>query len=307
MRIVAAGVCLWIVSLLSMSDWADGGQPTRLKQPGANTTAKVSNLSIRQTWHQEPDGFDRPVIVSVPKSTSKKLPVVIFFHGNGGLAERGIHQWRILNDTLLVMPQGYQKSWNISGERSQAPDVEFVRTLIAFIGKKYPQADLKNVTLIGASNGSGLIHRLMIEMDDKPFRLAILLSASLVIEQYHQGSFWMPSKSTNDYNTLKKPTAGPAVIYFHGSEDHVVPYRGGLRGGKHRHLSAQETTYLWAKAFGYSGKQILDEKGKLVTRGIYEYRYPNANVVHYKLEGAGHGPRPYDEQVRAMIKNAIRR
>ena len=85
--------------------------------------AKVVEFSIRQTWHQEPDGFDRPVLARVPTKTEhvKKLPVVIYFHGNGGQATRAINNWRELNPCIFVAPQGYERSWNIHGEKSEAP------------------------------------------------------------------------------------------------------------------------------------------------------------------------------------------
>ena len=267
----------------------------------------ISVLKIKQTWHQEPKGHDRTSFVSVPKRGAGKLPVVIFFHGNGGVAARAMNQWRYLNQHILVVPQGYRNSWNISGERSQAPDVMFVSELIARVGKLYPRADLQNVTVIGSSNGSGLIHRLMIELDNKPFQRAILLSASLVVEQFHDGGFWKPSKSTEDYDTRHKPTPVGEMIYFHGSNDRVVPYAGGLRQGKHEHLSAQQTAFVWARAFGFRGMQIPEAEGERVEPGIALYRYPDVHVAHYKLIGAGHGPRPYDKQVRALIADAIKR
>ena len=285
----------------------------RRARPTSNTAAprwpetNLTVLKIKQTWHQEPGGYDRTAFVSVPKRGTSKLPVVIFFHGNGGVAARALNQWRYLNEYVLVVPQGYRNSWNISGERSQAPDVRFVGELITRVAQVQPRADLKNVTVIGSSNGSGLIHRLMIELDKKPFQRAILLSASLVIEQYHDGSFWKPSKSTDDYDIRHQPTPVAEMIYFHGSNDKVVPYEGGLRQGKHEHLSAQRTAFVWARAFGFRGTQIPDADGEEIEKGIALFQYSDVHVAHYKLIGAGHGPRPYGKQMRALIAAAIKK
>ena len=226
---------------VTLAEHLAAGRPSR---PADNSGAPrwpetdMTVLKVRQTWQQEPRGYDRTAFVSVPKRGTSKLPVVIFFHGNGGVAARALNQWRYLNEHVLVVPQGYRNSWNISGERSQAPDVRFVSELIARIGKRHPRAELQDVTVIGSSNGSGLIHRLMIELDKKPFQRAILLSSSLVVEQYHDGSFWGPATTTEDYDTRKRPTPVAEMIYFHGSNDRVVPYKGGLRQRKHEHLSA---------------------------------------------------------------------
>ncbi len=282
-------------------------EPSDSKQAPRGSEATITKLTIRQTWPQQPEGYDREAFVSVPQKAQDKYPVVIFFHGNGGQASRSINQLRYLNSNILVVPQGYQRSWNVSGERSQAPDVKYVSQLIARIGQKYPEADLDRLTLIGSSNGAAMIHRLLIEVDKKPFRQAILLSASLVVEQQHQGSFWMPSRTTQDYDTRKKPGGGAAILYFHGTEDRVVPYKGGLRSGKHEHLSAQKTTYLWARALGHDGPQIADHAGQQVEQGIYRNSYPKAKVVHYKLVGAKHGTAPYSQQVRAWIQQAVSR
>ena len=294
---------------VTLQEHLSGGRQSR---PAANKNAvprwpeaDITKLTVRQTWHQEPGGDDRVAFLSVPSRGQGKLPVVIFFHGNGGVAARVMNQWQYLNDNILVVPQGYRNSWNITDERSQAPDVQYVSQLISLVGEQCPRADMQNVTVIGSSNGSGLIHRLMIELDEKPFQSAILLSASLVTDQYHQGSFWMPSKTTSNYDTPKQPVPGTEVIYFHGTEDRVVPYKGGLRGGKQEHLSAQRTTFLWAKAFGFEGRQLPDSAGQMVEQGIVGYRYPEVKVVHYKLVGAGHGPGAYEKQVRSMIERAI--
>lgn len=275
------------------------------RESNAATPRDLKLIKIKQTWHQEPKGFDRQAFVRVSENVVGKVPLVLFFHGNGGEAKRAINQWRHLNSTVLVAAQGYERSWNIFGEKSEAPDVDFVSKLIQLIGKEFPIADLDDVTVIGSSNGAGLINRLMIDMDKKPFQRAILLSSSLVAQQYHDQKFWTSADERNTYKIEKKPTPGPEIIYFHGSNDKVVPYQGGLRGKKFPHVSAQDTTYAWAKAFGYKGAKIKESKAISVEKGILRFHYPAARVTHYKLIGAGHGPRPYDSQVRQIIRDAI--
>lgn len=273
-------------------------------QRNPNPALVTSRFTIKQTWQQQPDGFDRDVFIQHPRETNKKTPVVIFFHGNGGMAAGALGRFRYLSDVLLVAPRGYERSWNIHGERSEAPDVDFVQRILKELPRRYPTADYSNVTLIGSSNGAGLLYRLMIEMDEKPFRRAIMLVASMVTQQYHENSFWKPSRRTSTYDVKVKPTTGPELIYFHGTEDKVVPYRGGLRG-RFPHLSAQETIFRWAQAYGYKGKELKDADGRIVSPGIQKYDYLDGRVVHYKLQGAGHGPGKYSAFVNRTIREAV--
>ena len=274
-------------------------------QPG--NTNQLQRFHIGQKWHQEPRGYQREVVVSRPKSISKQTPVVIFFHGNGGMAANAVNRFRFLGNVLLVAPQGYERSWNIHGERSEAPDVEFVVQLIDELKRRYPEADYSDITLIGSSNGSGLLFRLLIELKDKPFRQMIMLVASMVEQQYHDDSFWKPSGHTSKYDTKVSPSKGPNVIYFHGTEDKVVPYFGGLRGGRFRHLSALDSTYHVARAFGYRGQQLTDRQSIEVEPGLFKYAYLNELVTHYKMVGAGHGTGRYGPVVNKIIYDAVHR
>ena len=52
----------------------------------------------------------------------------------------------------------------------------------------------------------------MIEMDDRPFQKAILLVASLIDQQYHDGHFWEPSKSTQVYDKQRTPKPGGGLL-----------------------------------------------------------------------------------------------
>ena len=270
----------------------------------ANSTGNTTRFTINQTWHQQPDGFEREVYVLQPQKTNKKPPVVIFFHGNGGMASGALGRFRYLGNVLLVAPQGYERSWNIHGERSEAPDVEFVRRLLKELPRRFPNADYSNVTLIGSSNGAGLLYRLMIEMDEKPFKRVIMLVASMVTQQYHENSFWKPSRHTRTYDVKVEPTTDPELIYFHGTNDKVVPYYGGLRG-RFPHLSAQETIFRWAQAYGYQGKQLKDSDSRTIAQGIQKYDYLDGRLLHYKLQGAGHGPGKYGPFVNRIIREAI--
>ena len=57
-------------------------------------------LTVRQTWAQEPAGYDRTATAYLPDTpaTSGKLPVVIDLHGFGG---RGTKRWKDIGDQEL--------------------------------------------------------------------------------------------------------------------------------------------------------------------------------------------------------------
>ena len=68
-------------------------------------TEKV--LTVRQTWAQEPAGYDRTATAYLPETpaSSGKLPVVIDLHGFGG---RGTKRWKDIGDQIIfVGADGY--------------------------------------------------------------------------------------------------------------------------------------------------------------------------------------------------------
>ena len=277
---------------------ATSGPPASEKSKRRRTRAETSEPSsrnlhtIRQAWSQEPQGIEREYFASPPTQSKKSWPVTFIFHGNGGQAQNALGKWpQRLPDHLVIAGQGYEKSWNISDERSRAPDVDFFRDMVADIKQRYPQADLSKTTIMGFSNGAGMVFRLLIETDEStPIQNAIPLISSMVTEQFHDGSFWKRSDdTTGNYDMKATPAGAKNLLTIHGTEDRIVPYRGGKRGRRAIHLSAQDTAYAWARQQGFKGPQIPDSEGERVTREIREYAYPQASVTHLKIMGAGHG------------------
>jgi poly(3-hydroxybutyrate) depolymerase len=261
---------------------------------------EARRLTVRQTWPQEPEGYDRELWIEAPDGEAP-LPVVVAFHGNGGAARSTLRQWRELEGALLVAPQGYRRSWNIYGEASEAPDVAFLKPLLARVKEAEPRADLSRVTLVGTSNGAGLIYRLLIDLDERPFQKAVLLVSSLIEKQYHDGRFWSSRPGSNSYDVPKTPKPGPELLTFHGTRDRVVPYEGGLRG-RVPHVSAQRTAFALARAFGHQGPQIPDAEGEALDGGLRRYRYQEGRVTHYKMVGGEHGlGRARDAVMRRIV------
>ena len=125
--------------------------PSRKDKPGQRQRTPSTGLihhTIRQAWAQEPQGVERLYTISLPDKTAHRWPIVILLHGNGGEGARMIGNWpSLLPGWLVVAPQGYERSWNISTERSKAPDVAFIKEVLADVSRRYPQADGSRVSL----------------------------------------------------------------------------------------------------------------------------------------------------------------
>ena len=271
-------------------------------------SSEGATFTINQKWSQHPEGYERPVWAVEPKSNWGKVPVVIYFHGNGGNAGRMINNWaRDFPDHLVVAPQGYLRSWNIQGEQSKAPDIQFFRELIATIAEKYPKADMENISLIGTSNGGGYIHRLMIEIDEPLFKNAVPMVASFIEAEFHDESFWFPTTgNTDNYDTKKKPVpVGRRILYVHGTDDKVVPFQGGMRGRTSLHLSAYETAFRWAEVHGYKGTKLEEKDGKEVAPSLLKIHYLKTDVTLIQVQGGSHGLAPHREAAIDLVKAFI--
>merc|ERR1712106_835368 len=161
--------------------------PTGTTLPNPGSAAVELTLSLDQTWSQDPAGYTRTALVTVPATTAgQKVPVVFHLHGNGGQGNTiPVGSW-LGDDCIIVAPNGYERSWNVYTEKSKADDVSFIIDLIAKIGAEIPAADMNNVNIIGTSNGAALTYRMLIETGaDRPFKRAFPMVSSLISPQYH--------------------------------------------------------------------------------------------------------------------------
>ena len=286
---------------------AGGRRPEGSPRPANSQNANVRRFAIRQSWSQEPNGFEREYVVRAPKKDFKSCPITILFHGNGGSAEPMIRNWdKTLSNHILISAQGYEKSWNVTKERSKAPDVEFVKMLLRDVVSRYPQADDSNVSLIGSSNGAGMVYRLLIELDETfSVHNALAFVSSMTVSQYHDEQFWKRTdETTSNYDQPVEPAGKRRIITIHGSGDTVVPYFGG-RGPGGTHLSAQATAYAWAVAQGYRGDQRPDTEGKPCGDKLLMYDYPQSGVTHIKVIDGGHGLGPAAAPLKPLLKKML--
>ena len=264
---------------------------------------KSGIFEIVQKWSQEPYGHSRKVFVKVPDNKLKKYPVVIVLHGNGGSANTFVNEFNYINNHIIIAPQGYLKSWNISKEKSKAPDINFIAEIISYL-KKMKNIESENISIIGSSNGSALVNQLLIEFEDDAFKKAICRVSQLNSFQYRDGKFWAQSEN-NLFNTPSTPKKGRKILCLAGSDDRTANYYGGQGVLGYIFLNAQKSAYILAKAMGYNGLEITDDLSEEGPENFFKYSYLDGEIVHYRLQGAGHGFRDMTSNANKIIKDFI--
>eukprot|EP00750_Incisomonas_marina_P013806 INCI17545.3.p1 GENE.INCI17545.3~~INCI17545.3.p1 ORF type:complete len:424 (+),score=45.08 INCI17545.3:192-1274(+) len=150
---------------------------------------------VPQTWSQEPHGYQRRVHVHVASELSDQpRPVLLLLHGRGGngrLAVRSAVLQQLPDATskyIVIGLSGYRNCWNVCGEESKAPDLEFVELVVKQLCT-YANVD-PTFILYGTSNGSGLLNNVLIQSSDKRIVAAISEVSQLNSQQYRDKSFW---------------------------------------------------------------------------------------------------------------------
>ncbi len=278
----------------SEDESVDTTEPSTIAgQPG---TLESGQYFIRQSWSQEKD-YPRPYFVNVPEGKAgQKFPVFIFLHGNGGNAEEVMrillrNRTKMAAKYVMVFAQGYRESWNIVSERSKADDTAFIEAIVRKLASHDNVQD-DNFSIMGASNGAALVNQLLIESRLPNIRNYISGVSPLNVWQY-DGKQFKSKGADNDYRESANPITGKRLMNISGTDDALVPYDGGIsrhipaKDGKLGFLAAEESTYVWTKQMGYSGKKLTTPSR---TEGQMEvFSYLGGDVVHYKVVGAGHG------------------
>lgn len=274
-----------------------------MQQPvQAQSLTNGTQIEITKAWSQEPGGWTYPMSISVPDGPAPDggHPVCILLHGNGGNGQGTIPQFSgLLPCHALVAPSGYQSSWNICAEQSDAPDVEMVGELITRL-QGFSNVDPDRIRILGFSNGSALANRVFIENDTPGLDAVCAVVSQLTEGQYHDGTFHRPAGTTSPgasycgYDTPKVPIAGRRYLSICNFNDGVIPYDGGESGVGATFISAPLATFLIARTQGYDGPQ-LTSPGEPIGEGVFKYAYLDGRVVH--LRGpAGHGMNGTEEQ-----------
>ena len=237
-------------------------------------------------------GRKRTYHVHVPPQhhPQKPAPVVLALHGatmTGPLMAwfSGLNEKADEAGFLAVYPNGtgprLSYSWN-GGNccgyafQNRVDDVAFIRAVLDDLAQTF-QVDARRVYATGMSNGAIMAYRLASELSDRIAAIAPV-SGTMGTERCEP----------------KRPVP---VIHFHGTDDDLVPFRGGkgrnsLSGTDF--YSVDHSIRAWAKANGCNEEPTLEElpdrakDGTSVTRKTYGGGKDGAEVVLVVIEGGGH-------------------
>jgi len=226
-------------------------------------------------------GEERRYLLYVPESydPSTPAPLVISLHG---FAQWPAHQsqltgWTELADQhgfIVVHPGGlgFPKRWRTERQADGAPspDVIFISDLIDQLESDY-NIDPTKIYVNGLSNGGGMSSLLACELSD---RIAAMGSVA--------GAYafsWEDCRS-------EQPV--PAII-FHGTNDPIVPYQGGLAGDS-RFTLPPVPSWVEGVAMHNGCESVpadLPSSGDI--SGIhFENCAEDAEVIFYTIQGGGH-------------------
>ena len=294
---------IFLLLFFSFNVYPQNNLDNPVSQNSGQSELESGFFEIAQNWSQEPTGYLRRVYVKLPDKKLKKHPIAIVLHGGGGSANNFVNKFNYLDKHIIIAPQGYLKRWNIAKEKSKAPDINFIAEIISYL-KLFKNVDLENISIIGSSNGSALVNQLLIEFDEKSFKKAVCRVSQLNEFQYRDNKFWAQSVN-NSFDIPAVPTKGRKILCLAGSDDSVANYYGGEGVLGYVFLNAQKSAFVFAKAMGYEGAEITDKLAIEKPQNFFKYSYLNGQVVHYRLQGAGHGFREMNEDANQIIKDFL--
>ena len=235
-------------------------------------------------------------------------PVAVLLHGNGGNGMGMLNDTSYLPDRILVAPDGYEKSWNIAYEASKAPDVAFVDELLGFL-TTHANVDEGDIAMLGISNGSALVNRLLIELDPDTFQHAVTIVSPLNDLQYRMGTFYADPAGDGSYDAPTVPAQGRRVCNVSGDMDGIIPYDGGPGVAGYVFVPAETSSFVWARHMGYGGAQLGEADGEPwpTDPNLVGFSYPGGDVVHYRAIGVGHnaaGEASVREAIAAFLQAA---
>jgi polyhydroxybutyrate depolymerase len=200
-------------------DWRAGDYPPDLHAP---TYLELSGIAgqhdhVRQYKVHVPASYD----------ATKPTPLVFCIHGLSQdplmfcLTGAALDKQSDLAGYILVMPNGYQNSWNAgtccgAASTEQLDDVALFRAIFAEVGK-HLNIDLDRVYATGLSNGGYMSYRLACEAADI-FRGVAPGAGAIGINDIGGGT-----NAASNFTTCK-PSKPVSILDIHGTADPLIPY-----------------------------------------------------------------------------------
>lgn len=229
-------------------------------------------------------GETRRYLLYVPESydPATPAPLVISLHG---LVQWPAHQqqltgWNALADEqgfIVVYPRGtgFPLRWRAGGRGTDpAPDIAYLSDLIDTLSAEYA-IDPDRIYVNGMSNGAGM-----------SFVLSCALAERIAAIGGVAGAYAYPWEAC-------QPARPVPAIFFHGTEDRIVPYGGGELDGPGWPLPDMPS---WVAEYARRNSckpntTTLEPQGAVVGvayTGCALAGAGGADVVFYTIAGGGH-------------------
>ena len=236
------------------------------------------------------DGVTRSYIIHIPPGYQRAHPValVLDFHGGLGTPEgarriSGMDPVADRHGFIVVYPRGIHRHWNDgrSTRLENEADVHFIAALIEKLERDYA-IDPKRIDATGISNGAIFSLRLACELDG---RFAAIASVA--------GAMAAPLAPQC------KPTRPVSVLMINGLADPLVPYGGGMVGGRTSNagpvLSVPQSIALWAtldrcttSPRQFSLPDAVPDDGTHTSAADYQTCSAGTEVELLTISGGGH-------------------
>jgi polyhydroxybutyrate depolymerase len=263
--------------------------------PGLNRISVVSG------------GKPRSFEVALPDSAEQgSVPLVIGLHGSGGsgagLEERtGLRAAGIAKGFAVMLPDGGIRTqrpdgssgyfWNIPGvplvdgravPDTALDDIRFIADAIDHLTKQ-GCVDGRKVYVTGMSGGGRMASML-------GCRLADRIAAIAPVAGLRAGRAAAPDFDEPETNDCR-PARPLSVLSFHGTDDEVNPFPGGL--GVRWGYSVERAAVRWASLDGCSATPAIEKVSANLSRIRYGACKAGKEVVLYRInasreQGGGH-------------------
>jgi polyhydroxybutyrate depolymerase len=257
----------------------------------ADDPAKLTAGDHRRTLTA--GGIERDYLMHIPPGYegTNRAPVVLAFHGGLSNARQMVH-FCGLNDKadeagfIVIYPNGTGLTegaftWNGGNccghaQRQNVDDVAFIRAVLDDLAGE-AHIDPHRVYATGMSNGGLMAYRVAAELSDRIAAIA-------------------PIGGPMGMETCR-PARPVSVIHFHGTDDKFAPFEGGKgeRSVSQIHFfSVSHSIDNWVRANECPPQPAVTplpakiHDGTQVTRSVYGPGKEGAEVVLYRIEGAGH-------------------
>jgi polyhydroxybutyrate depolymerase len=200
-------------------DWGPGDYPPDINAP---TYLEISGVAGQK-------GYTRYYKVHVPPGYDPQVPAPLVFCIHGLMQDplmfcvtgAALHLKSDQEGFILVMPSGYQNSWNAGtccggASAEQLDDVALFRAILDEVGG-HLNVDLNRVYATGLSNGGYMSYRLACQATDM---LAAVAPVAGAIGTNENGWGTNPA---SDF-TVCEPSQEISVLAIHGTGDGLVPF-----------------------------------------------------------------------------------